>query len=125
MFRFLLLALAGSASALKLPSSLKPTVAAATLAAPLPAFAVAGHELVSGEYGDVAMNSDAMLSAVAGTVIAFGLVGAGFDYMLKYGASEGCIISDFSGEEVCGKIIDRGEQGCVLSDELGWVCGGV
>ena len=39
-----------------------------------------------------------------------------------YRGCTGCIISRAKGEEVCGKIIDRGEQGCVLTDDEGWVC---
>lgn len=49
-------------------------------------------------------------------------MGLGFDYMLKFGADEACIISAATGKEVCGKVIDDGEQGCVLSDREGWVC---
>ena len=70
------------------------------------------------------MNYDNMASALvgfAGTAVVFGLA---FDYMLKFGTEmdDACIISGATGEEVCGRVIDGGEQGCVLSDSLGWVC---
>ena len=45
-----------------------------------------------------------------------------FDFFLKYGSEEGCIISKATDKEVCGRIIDNGEQGCILSDTEGWVC---
>ena len=45
-----------------------------------------------------------------------------FDFLLKFGAEEACIISQATGEEACGRIIDQGESGCVLSDTQGWVC---
>ena len=59
------------------------------------------------------------LSALLSSAV---IVGLGFDYMLKFGADEACIISAATGKEVCGKVIDDGEQGCVLSDREGWVC---
>ena len=60
----------------------------------------------------------AVRSALPSTVV----FGVAFDYALKFGADDGCIVSGATGEEVCGKIIDRGDQGCVLSDSEGWVC---
>lgn len=51
------------------------------------------------------------------------IVGAFFDFALKYGAEEDvCIISGATDKEVCGRVIDHGETGCVLSDTEGWVC---
>lgn len=51
---------------------------------------------------------------------------ATFDFFLKYGAEEACIISDSSGKEVCGQLIydkvNFGDQGCILDDQEGWVC---
>ena len=63
-----------------------------------------------------------MLSATIGIAATAAIVGFGVDYMLKFGADEACIISAATGKEVCGKVIDDGEQGCVLSDREGWVC---
>ena len=52
------------------------------------------------------------------------IVGIAFDFFLKYGADEACIISRSTGQEVCGHVIDRGEgeEYCVLSDKEGWIC---
>ena len=50
------------------------------------------------------------------------IVVLGFDYMLKFGTEEACIIAQADGKEACGRIIDQGESGCVLSDSRGWVC---
>merc|ERR1719473_672156 len=106
--------LLSTASALRLPVPQVRTVAAAVSAAPLPALAV--HELAPGKgFGDVAMSADGLLSAGLGFVITAAIFGVAFDYALKYGSDDGCIISGATGEEVCGKIIDRGDSGCVLS----------
>jgi hypothetical protein len=50
------------------------------------------------------------------------IVSVSFDFFLKYGSEEGCIISRAYDKEVCGRIIDDGSQECVLSDTEGWIC---
>ena len=49
-----------------------------------------------------------------------------FDFFLKFGSEEACIISDSSGKEFCGHMMydqeNFGDQGCILTDEEGWVC---
>jgi len=116
-----------SASAFQLPAKplqLRAAAAATAVGAPaLPAFAEYGKELVPGtEYGDVLMSFTNMGSAVLGMACTAVVFSKFMDFALRYGADEGCIISRAKGEEVCGKIIDRGEQGCVLTDDEGWVC---
>ena len=56
------------------------------------------------------------------TVCVAVIIVLGFDYMLKFGTEEACIIAQADGKEACGRIIDQGESGCVLSDSRGWVC---
>lgn len=68
------------------------------------------------------VSANGMASAAVGLAATAVILGLGFDYMLKFGADDACIISGATGEEVCGKLIDGGEQGCVLSDKEGWVC---
>ena len=49
-----------------------------------------------------------------------------FDFFLKFGSEEACIISERSGKEVCGHLIydqvNFGDQGCIFDNEDGWVC---
>merc|ERR1719174_1756000 len=122
MMTTLLLALTiQTTTAFRLPAPRARAIGAAVATSPFPAFAL--HELAPGsEWGDVLMDKSAFLSAglgLAGSVVAFSFF---FDFCLKYGADEGCVISRATGDEVCGYVIDRGEQGCVLSDSEGWVC---
>ena len=46
-----------------------------------------------------------------------------FDFFLKFGTEEACIISGADGKEYCGNVIDNGlgDETCVLAKE-GWIC---
>lgn len=65
-----------------------------------------------------------MASAVLGLAGAALIFSVGFNFILKFGTEpdDACIVSAATGKEVCGRVIDNGEQGCVLSDSEGWVC---
>jgi len=73
-------------------------------------------------FGDVAMAYDGVLSAGLGLVGTVAVASVFFDYMLKFGTEEACIISSTTGKEVCGHLIDGSEDGCVLTANDGWQC---
>lgn len=114
-----------AASALRLPAATGKVAAAASFA-PLPALAYGSepvHRLVEGtDYGDVLMSASNFGSAALAFGVTVGVAKMGFDFLLKYGTEEACIIDYVYDKEVCGHIIDPENDHCVLSDTDGWVC---